>query len=548
MNTQVSKINPSPTAKNEQINEQQLGGQQIQEEQLPSVKAMFDNHMGKLIATRFATLILAAILTGVLFLFALPFYTAVLKNSALGFIGELFWGQFLFALPVTYIACFAVSSLYIKLWTVKRQRSMLVKDLLPEQLGVTINFTNAKLFLAHINESYASSNHPLVKRLRGGLSHFIAKKSSQDAAAYLESQSEVDAHQSHASFGNIRLIIWLLPILGFIGTVYGIGLAVSNFSGAIAAGSDVDAIKDSLGGVTSGLGTSFNTTLLALILSIAVMVPKNLVQNSEESLLVQVDVYAQERLLRRLEDLVTGRSGSANEFVDAFEKVLGHYQGTWANNCEQLSRQLGANISTEFETQFSRYREANQSMFESLNQLVTASTHKSASVSKSIAELQSKQKDQIQPLINSVESTAKTIKQQFEFVQPTLENGSAELESLSRFQSEFVASMNERFKSLDQSVSKFNRAIKPTIEMASKESPSALSDELKKYGSHVVRELRALRADMKEPGSKSNGEPENGVAPPPINGDVGQKPKRSFMNRVLNRGEQNGTMNVGVNQ
>jgi uncharacterized phage infection (PIP) family protein YhgE len=96
------------------------------------------------------------------------------------------------------------------------------------------------------------------------------------------------------------VLIWAIPILGFIGTVLGLGAAVSGFSEFLAGAADLSTIKEAIGGVTAGLGTAFDTTLLALILSVFLMFPLASVQRKEENLFVEVDNYLDDTLTSRL--------------------------------------------------------------------------------------------------------------------------------------------------------------------------------------------------------------------------------------------------------
>jgi biopolymer transport protein ExbB/TolQ len=74
----------------------------------------------------------------------------------------------------------------------------------------------------------------------------------------LESESaRLDSEQSM-----IRYIAWAIPALGFIGTVRGIGLALNEAHRAV---------EGDIAGVTENLGTAFNSTLIALLISIVVM-------------------------------------------------------------------------------------------------------------------------------------------------------------------------------------------------------------------------------------------------------------------------------------
>ena len=52
--------------------------------------------------------------------------------------------------------------------------------------------------------------------------------------------------------------------MGFIGTVIGVSTAIAGLAGSLENASDVSAIKGALNNVFAGLGTAFDTTLLAV--------------------------------------------------------------------------------------------------------------------------------------------------------------------------------------------------------------------------------------------------------------------------------------------
>ena len=107
-------------------------------------------------------------------------------------------------------------------------------------------------------------------------------------------------NNSESSYSFPRILVWAIPLLGFIGTVIGISGAVSGFSGFIENSGDVELIKKGIGTVTSSLGVAFDTTLLALFLSVLVMIPLVLVENYESNLLLGIDVFINDKLLPRL--------------------------------------------------------------------------------------------------------------------------------------------------------------------------------------------------------------------------------------------------------
>ena len=105
---------------------------------------------------------------------------------------------------------------------------------------------------------------------------------------------------SESSYSFPRILVWAIPLLGFIGTVIGISGAVSGFSGFLENSGDVEQIKEGIGQVTSNLGLAFDTTLLALFLSVLVMIPLVLVERYESSLLLGIEVFINDKLLPRL--------------------------------------------------------------------------------------------------------------------------------------------------------------------------------------------------------------------------------------------------------
>ena len=64
----------------------------------------------------------------------------------------------------------------------------------------------------------------------------------------------------------------------------------------------ISVLKDKLGLVTAGLGVAFDTTLLALVMSVLVMFPTSMLQTKEEALLTAIDDYTNENFLKRLDE------------------------------------------------------------------------------------------------------------------------------------------------------------------------------------------------------------------------------------------------------
>ncbi len=139
----------------------------------------------------------------------------------------------------------------------------------------------------------------LLSRIDRMLALWLGSKDIGRVATWASAESDRDMTASDSSYSIGRVLIWAIPILGFIGTVVGLGNAVSGFAEFLAGAAELSQIKDAIGGVTIGLGVAFDTTLLALILSVILMFPLSIIQRREENLFVEIDSYLDDTLMSR---------------------------------------------------------------------------------------------------------------------------------------------------------------------------------------------------------------------------------------------------------
>ncbi len=129
----------------------------------------------------------------------------------------------------------------------------------------------------------------LSRRFRSLLELWCETGSSLKVLDALEADTERFDLAQQASFTLPRMLTWGIPILGFLGTVIGIGASVGQFDGLLADVQDIDNLRRGLTQVTAGLGTAFDTTLLALSISLLVALPLALVERQEQQLLSLID-------------------------------------------------------------------------------------------------------------------------------------------------------------------------------------------------------------------------------------------------------------------
>jgi len=124
---------------------------------------------------------------------------------------------------------------------------------------------------------------------------FNISHSADQTNSLLNSSLELYLHEIDLRYNIARYITWLIPSLGFIGTVIGIMLAL-NYAGDRANVESADMLYQ----VTERLGVAFSTTLLALVMASILVFIQNVVQGNEETALNRAGQYCLDNLINRL--------------------------------------------------------------------------------------------------------------------------------------------------------------------------------------------------------------------------------------------------------
>ena len=140
-----------------------------------------------------------------------------------------------------------------------------------------------------------------VRRLRDAVQHVRRSESAEDLDDQLKYLADLDVGRLYNSYGLVRMIVWAIPILGFLGTVIGIAQALGNLA--------PQALENSLPLVMSSLTVAFDTTTLALGLCIVLFFAQFLVDREENRLLDLVDRRVEEEMIGRFERIPNGPDG-----------------------------------------------------------------------------------------------------------------------------------------------------------------------------------------------------------------------------------------------
>ena len=132
----------------------------------------------------------------------------------------------------------------------------------------------------------------LPRVLLSALQRFGATGNVQDVSSATQTLVNAEAERLESELSMIRYIAWAIPSIGFIGTVRGIGQALT-----LA----YRAVEGDISGVTESLGVAFNSTFFALLVSIVIMFLVHQLQLLQERLVFETSDYCDERLIRRLQ-------------------------------------------------------------------------------------------------------------------------------------------------------------------------------------------------------------------------------------------------------
>lgn len=178
----------------------------------------------------------------------------------------------------------------------------------------------------------------LARRLREALEFVRRKESADSLDQHLRHLEDLDAFRMQSSYNIVRIIIWAIPILGLLGTVIGITMAVANLN--------PQTLEESTAKVTAGLGVAFDHTAEALALTMVLMFIKSWVERMDDRLLSAVDARASEELVGRFQEVGVGNDPNvavirrmSEQVIEAVEAVAIRQAEVWKSTIDEAHHQ-----------------------------------------------------------------------------------------------------------------------------------------------------------------------------------------------------------------
>ena len=184
--------------------------------------------------------------------------------------------------------------LYVRRQTYVREQAAIGQGFLPEDPEILL--TAGELGPIYKRVSACDDDLFLPRVIKRAVLQFQSTKSVDQAGTVLNSSMELGMHEIDLRYNMLRYIIWIIPTLGFIGTVVGIAAGLDVAAAEFArAGAGID-----LGKVVKALGVAFYTTLLALVMSSILVLLTQIFQCNEEEGLNKSSQYCLDHLINKL--------------------------------------------------------------------------------------------------------------------------------------------------------------------------------------------------------------------------------------------------------
>ncbi len=256
--------------------------------------------------------------------------------------------------PVEYLeaAMFFVglAAITIKMFGILRQYAVLPR------IGLGPIFTggqpveDCQALLERLNETRSRVGHSiLADRLASALEYVRRKGAADGLDDQLKYLAETDAIRIQEGNGLVRIIIWATPMLGFLGTVIGITLALGGLSPQML----VDTPEQAMEGLLAGLSVAFDTTALALTLSLILMFCMFLGDQFESQILAAVDARSDEELVGRFQQYGGGNDPQlasvrqmADTVIKSSEVLLARQTELWRSTIDDAHQHWSRLIDT----------------------------------------------------------------------------------------------------------------------------------------------------------------------------------------------------------
>lgn len=203
---------------------------------------------------------------------------------------------------IVFLTTWSLMILFIKHRKIILQEKALSLRILPtDDPGFIITPSSAERVIERL---YQAVDDPksflLTRRICVALGNLRNMGNIGDVDKVLSTQADNDEALIYSSYTILRGFVWAIPVLGFIGTVLGLSIALGSFGGVLSHSEEIGELRVALQSVTGGLSTAFETTLQGLVSALCIHLLMISVQRREEQFLDACKDYCQKYIVGRL--------------------------------------------------------------------------------------------------------------------------------------------------------------------------------------------------------------------------------------------------------
>lgn len=243
--------------------------------------------------------LVAIVLTGVYYLILMPFPGTILYVK---FMGQGRFVDIIIPFATVLLAWWCLAILFLKSRKLAFQKRTLLLEVTPDNPEFVLSSATVDQILDRMYELVDDPRQfVLFNRIEIALSNLRNLGRITDVDEILRTQNENDESFLDATYVVLGGFMWAIPILGFIGTVLGLSIAIGNFSVVLQANAaQGGGLIESLKGVVGGLGTAFDTTLIALVAALFIQMWITFLRKSEQEFLDSCSEYCLRKIVNRL--------------------------------------------------------------------------------------------------------------------------------------------------------------------------------------------------------------------------------------------------------
>lgn len=163
--------------------------------------------------------------------------------------------------------------------------------LLPEQDNYVLSSDDANQLKLNMQQISHQRNYYLVDLIKKACTKYRLGKSTSEVLALTDAQIKIYNTEMENEQVYVNYAIWAIPSVGFIGTVIGIAASLG-FANQASAPEGIEK-------VTSMLAVAFDTTLVALVLSVILVYLVHNLRKQQDSLFSEMNTYIIDNLINR---------------------------------------------------------------------------------------------------------------------------------------------------------------------------------------------------------------------------------------------------------